>query len=162
MKNLTLLVGLPACGKTTWRANHPNAGIPLSTDDIIEHIAASAGKTYDEVFVGSVGDATELFETFFKVNLHEGKDIVIDRTNLTPKTRRRFIDSARCAGYHIHAVVFERPMTSAAHDEWNRRLERPGKTIPVSVLQTMFCSFEYPLFEEGLTMITPINTFHIP
>ena len=158
MKNLTLLVGLPACGKTTWRESC-GANVVLSTDDIIELVAKGANKTYDQVFDTVIDNATKFFNTCLEINLHEGSDIVIDRTNLSKKSRRRFLDAARHRGYTAHAVEFARPMTSAAHDEWNRRLERPGKTIPTNVLQTMFCSLQEPTLDEGFDSITHINAF---
>lgn len=55
MKNCYVLVGLPASGKSTIvkeMCDTIDAAI-YSTDAIIEQIAFSAGKTYDQVFFGN-------------------------------------------------------------------------------------------------------------
>ena len=149
MKNLTLLVGIPASGKSTWRAANVTADtVVISTDDMIEMAALSVGKTYNDVFSEVVDAATSAMNTLFRQSLKTGANIVIDRTNLTPKSRAQWIREARNAGYWIEAVVFKRPQTQAEHDEWNRRLDRPGKTIPTPVLVDMYCSFKAPTLDE--------------
>lgn len=158
MNTLTILIGLPACGKSTWRNKEP--GRVCSTDDIIELIADRIGTTYNEVFRDVIDEATGLFKRDLADAIATGGDIIIDRTNLTPKSRQQFIRQANNKGYTSHAVVFDRPTTRDQHDEWNRRLaSRPGKTIPDSVLANMYESFTEPTLDEGFTTITFLNTF---
>jgi predicted kinase len=89
-------------------------------------------------------------------NAERGNDVVIDRTNLTAKSRKKFIDYLKPYGYEFEAVVFPLPGTvEFSEEEWFRRLDsRQGKTIPNSVLASMVNSAQMPTEEEGFTKIT--------
>jgi predicted kinase len=158
-KTLTLLIGLPASGKSTWRAQNVIEQYVISSDDYIERAAVVKGQTYNEAFADNIDDATAFNNQLFQKLIREGESIVVDRTNLNPKSRRNWIAQARNKGYWIEGIVFQRPMTDSAHEEWNRRLVRPGKTIPDHVLVDMFCSFKQPTIEEGFDAINTLDTF---
>lgn len=163
-KTLTLLIGMPASGKSTWReANtHQHAGqhqIVVSSDDYIELIAFDRDLTYNEAFADNMDAANAHCNAVFSAAIKGGLDVVVDRTNLNPKSRSNWIRQARNAGYWIEGIVFRRPMTNSAHDEWNRRLVRPGKIIPTPTLISMFCSFKQPTIEEGFDAINTLDTF---
>lgn len=160
MKTFTLLIGLPASGKSTFRRKLID-GFVLSTDDLIDSFAEADEITYDEAFPLFIDKCTALFNTGVDNALRRGEpNIYIDRTNLTPNSRKKLLNRARNKGYQLNAIVFEPPMTREEHEEWNRRLaSRPGKTIPDHVLVDMFCNFTYPLPEEGFSVIGYVNTF---
>lgn len=158
-KILTLLIGLPASGKSTWRSHNAAGSVALSTDDLIEEYAARQGETYNQVFADYIDAATTLFQNKFTAALNADQSIIIDRTNLTPKARDQYVRRARNRGYWIEGIVFRRPMTNLAHNEWNRRLVRPGKIIPLPTLISMFRSFKNPTLEEGFDAINTLDTF---
>lgn len=160
MKTLTLLVGLPGSGKSTWRkANVAKGTVVISSDDLLDIIAIDHGITYNEAFKSSIEQVSGLTILMFQAAVDVGVDIFVDRTNLTPKSRGQWVRAGQAAGYTINAIVFARPMSREAHDEWNRRLVRPGKVVPDNVLREMFLTFKEPTVVEGFTTITHIDTF---
>ena len=158
-KICTILVGAPCSGKSTWVDNLPwieNTYV-ASTDSIIEDIAHEYGMTYDEGFKELVGFADKVMWNDLKMTAEDGDPIIIDRTNMSRKSRRKFIDFLAKYGYTFNAVVFDVPEDRS---EWNRRLNsRPGKTIPENVIQSMLASFQFPTHDEGFREITVVNSF---
>jgi predicted kinase len=162
VKNMLMLIGLPASGKSTFRSQfesnvRENLGsmegfYVMSSDDLVEDYALTLGKTYNEVFADEQLRDLIMLEvnTKFDLAVRMGKTIIIDRTNMSVKSRRAYVD----------AMVFARPMTDAAHVEWNRRLDRPGKTIPTHVLIDMFRSYVRPTTEEGFDNVIDVDTFN--
>jgi predicted kinase len=50
VKNLYILVGPPAVGKSTWIKNNVPDSFVVSRDDIVESVASELGLTYDDLF----------------------------------------------------------------------------------------------------------------
>lgn len=151
MPNCYILVGVPGSGKSTYlKANIIDVETVASSDNTIETIAEEYGFTYSEAFKDLIGFATKVFEDDLGLAIDNDDDIAIDRTNLTPKVRKRFIDMFKKAGYTVTAVVFETP----DEEEWKLRLNsRPGKHIPQDVLNSMVKNFVYPTLDEGFDFI---------
>ena len=135
MKTFYMLVGLPGTGKSTWVSNYvKNSGSKvqiISTDDIIESIAEKHSFTYNDIF----GDITYSFaekmmykiaNITFKKDLHNV--VIWDQTNLTTGTRSKKLRLVPPEYYRI-AVYFGIP------NNWEERLNRPGKTIPSHVIE---------------------------
>jgi len=158
-KTCTILVGVPAAGKSTWISNQPlkaNTYI-ASTDRVIEETAREYGMTYNEGFKDLIGFAETVMWRHIDRAVLFGHDIVIDRTNMGRKSRAKFINYLKNKDYVFDAVVFDHPEDKT---EWNRRLNsRPGKTIPENAIQSMLSSFQFPSHEEGFRDITVINSF---
>jgi predicted kinase len=157
MPKCTILVGVPGSGKSTWHRNkYGDYTAPVaSTDKIIEEVASSYGMTYDEGFKGLIQFAEQIMWRQITAYLMRGADFVIDRTNLTAKSRAKFIQKLKLHGYEIECVVFPEVGSEALpREEWFRRLcNRPGKTIPQEALDRMVDSYEIPLESEGFTRI---------
>lgn len=152
-----ILVGLPGVGKSTWsmaRAKRlePDFAI-LSTDGYIEWVAKQAGKTYDEVFSSAVGHADSLFWATLRAHAQSADfDLYIDRTNMTPKGRKKIVDIVKKT-YDVVAVVF-----TCDPEEHMRRLKaRSGKTIPAHIMSSMETSYREPALEEGFRAIWYVN-----
>ena len=160
MPKCTILVGVPASGKTTWHRNKFLEWPPTvaSTDKIIEEVSASYGMTYDEGFKGLIQFAEIIMWRQITTCLMRGGDFIIDRTNLTAKSRKKFIDKLKLHRYNIECVVFPLPGTEKLpSEEWNRRLDsRRGKTIPEHILTSMIEHYEPPTESEGFSKITII------
>lgn len=147
-----ILIGLPGVGKTSWmrhrravkEAQRECPGKILSSDRIIERIAAEYDTTYDVIFSDAIHVANKLFSLELQKCAssmpQDRQDIYIDRTNLTKSSRKRFIEMFRKT-HKIVAVVFETP----DEEEHERRLNsRPGKTIPAHILKSMRESYDPP------------------
>lgn len=109
--------------------------------------------TYNEGFSDLIGFATEVMWRMLATGAKWEYDIIIDRTNMSSKARKKYFNLLRPYGYTFEAVVFEIP----EKEEWDRRLNsRPGKTIPPDVIQNMVDRFEMPTEAEGFDKITTV------
>ena len=156
-KDIYILVGPPASGKTTWiQKAFQGEVFTVSTDDIIQEIADDDDLTYDEAFTKYIKAAERImWEDFDHFVAGEYEPIVVDRTNMSVKSRRKFFERLRNFhkghGYKIHAVVFPKP----EGEEYERRLNsRPGKTIPEAVINGMLAAFQMPTTEEGFDTVS--------
>lgn len=134
---------------------HPNT-VTVSTDDMIEEYAAEKGLTYSEAF--SKVDFKSLntrFKYAIKAAVEEGKDLIIDRTNMTVKGRRELLKLAE--GYEAHAVVFI--VTDAVLEKrLKERAANTGKFIPKHVVENMAKSYVAPTKDEGFVAVTYIRS----
>lgn len=157
MPKCTILVGVPASGKSTWLIeNRPKGAWIVSTDNIIQGLADDYGFTYDQIFKETIRFADMAMVARMLIAAQNGYDLYIDRTNMSRKSRQQFIKKLSKYGYEFECVVFPMPGTEKlSEEEWNRRLDsRPGKTIPGHVLSSMIEHYEVPTEAEGFSKIT--------
>ena len=120
----------------------------ISSDDIIEDHAIKMGVTYSEAFkqVDFKDIEREMWARFYDAR-DRRDDIIVDRTNMRPKSRARFLSETKNYGYHSIAVVFEVP-----RDELDKRLAAreaaTGKAIPKHVVDGMIETYQAPTTEE--------------
>ena len=149
MPDFIMMVGVPGSGKSTWlRENFPHPAVYCSTDALIDLHALKEGKTYNEVFRDYIETATDKMQETMDWAFERGMDVVLDQTNLTRKSRARKLALVP-KGYRKVAVVVPTP----EREEWLRRLDRPGKTIPRHVLEAMLASYQEPSLDEGFDEI---------
>lgn len=155
--NMYMLIGLPGTGKSTWWNRYPNeTGVAyISSDAIIERIAANTGKTYNEVFKTAVKVAEKEMYQQVEDAVKAGQDIVWDQTNLNKKTRAKKLAMIPNE-YRKLAVYF--PVTD---DHEQRLASRPGKTIPAHILKTMAETVELPTLEEGFSVVVLANNKYV-
>lgn len=153
MSKFYMLIGVPASGKSTWRAEHAGDAAIISTDDIIEQTAQASGRTYNEAFKENIKFATEMANARAKHAFATGEDVIWDQTNLTVKSRKAKLALVP-EEYERVAVVFLTPDEA----EWQRRLNsRPGKNIPQHILMGMRDTMQFPDPEEGFHRITVVG-----
>jgi predicted kinase len=149
---LIVMVGLPGSGKSTFiRKWYPNY-VVVSSDDVIEKLAAADGKTYDEVFKQYVGRASGEMKTTFNNAVKNNESIVWDQTNLSKKKRRGILQQIP-SHYRVVAVVFNIPDKVRAE----RAAQRTGKTIPDHVMRSMEQSYDPVTKDEGFDKIIEIR-----
>jgi len=154
MPKCTVMVGLPAMGKSTLikKIRTDDTWI-YSTDMFLDSVAEDQGLTYADVFTSYIDEATKFNETKVKSAMEFGKDILWDQTNLGAGKRRKIINRMTKAGYTVECICFLPPQQDD-REEWNRRLDgRPGKVIPYKVLMSMSESYVLPTEEEGFSKI---------
>lgn len=162
MAKLIILVGPPGSGKSTWRekflASQTSEWVICSTDDLVEKWASGRGLNYDEAFAKAPwGDINRSFKNSLMKSILEGKNVIVDRTSMSAKSRREYLKRLPEEGYEAEAVVF------VVDDvELRRRLDeraaRTGKSIPPHVLKSMNARYESPSKEEGFHKITYVRS----
>lgn len=154
MPKVYVLVGIPASGKTTWIQNQEWAKdcVVVSTDEFVEDWARECGSTYSEVFDDYMPTAVKLMADKVVRARTAGKDIIWDQTSTTIESRKRKFNML--PDYEHIAVVFRPPFPQ----ELTRRLKsRPGKRIPVDVIETMIKNFDIPTEAEGYKEILVVS-----
>lgn len=155
MPKLIMMSGIPTSGKSTYVQN----GIDysefcdegytyLSTDNYIQKKAEKEGKTYDEIFNYTIKEATEELNKLLEYAIEKRMNIVWDQTNLTPKSRRKKLNKIP-EDYEKIAVYRKIPLETAMI----RNQERPGRTIPPTVLRDMYKVFQPPSIDEGFDKV---------
>ncbi len=139
-----MLCGIPTSGKSTFAESlltqpYWKNAIVLSTDNYIQQIAEEQGKTYNDVYQDTIKEATENLRRQMRTALKNGRDIILDQTNLTRKSRKNRISKIPDT-YHKIIVYFEISLDEAL----KRNKHRAGKFIPESVIKQMYYSYEIP------------------
>lgn len=146
-----ILIGLPGCGKSTWRAKHLAATqkeyVCISSDDIVDEYAANHGMTYSEAFQATVDTADKMVRDRFRAAVAERKNIILDRTNMSKKSRNRFLSNVS-KDYRRKAVVFDID-DAVRHERVVARAAATGKHIPYAVVVDMRKQFEEPTTVDG-------------
>lgn len=157
---LIMPVGPQASGKSTFRDAYldepPRPVESVSTDDLIEAWAAERGLNYSEAFKQVDFGALEK-EAFASFDAHvaAGTDVYIDRTNLTPKSRRRWLGRVQgrpLLRVAIHFVVPE----DVIRRRLEQRAEQTGKFISWHIVETAIKSMVPPSRDEGFDLILDV------
>ena len=144
------LIGIPGSGKTTWAKSQDwiQDCAYVSTDIWVELEAERQGKTYSEVFKDYMPNAVNIMLAQVVDARDQDKDIIWDQTSTTIASRAKKFNML--PDYEHIAVVFRCPDA----DELMRRLNsRPGKIIPLDVVESMIKNFEVPSKDEGFQEI---------
>ena len=128
-----LLVGIAGCGKTTFCQKYISQHTRISLDDIPKHNRNTQDRLVEQA-------------------LAEGKNIVIDDTNLTKKIRSRHITLAQRFGAAIKAVYFDLPMQKIQIQ--NRRRD---VSLESHIIFHMKKQLEPPSYDEGFDFIQIIR-----
>lgn len=147
-----MLIGMPGSGKSTYigelKAQNPDRDyVVLSTDDVLERLGNEKGWDYNQAFKNIPFKKVQaIFNTNFRQAVKDKKDIIIDQTNLTVKSRAKKLNQLP-KEYKKIGVIF-----SVEADEMKRRLDEraveTGKSIPRHVLDNMIRSYIPPSRSE--------------
>ncbi len=146
---ITLLVGLPSSGKSTkaryLKEQNPDSGVVIiSRDDTL--MEYSNNETYNEVFL-RLGkeehkEIDKKIQQDFQGALRDQKDIVIDMTNMSKKSRKKWLHDSKLKGYFKKCIVFlESKDTCLGRNT-------KDKKIPEEVYDNMMQRFVYPDYTE--------------
>jgi predicted kinase len=156
--NVVVMVGLPASGKSTARAQAVATGIAsesyeYSTDDKIDAYAAEVGSTYTAVFTEYAGEAQKQCDAELSEAIKLGKNILWDQTNMSAKKRRKILKRFDNT-YRMDCICILPPFNEEQEVELQRRLDgRPDKDIPAFVMASMRKSFQLPSVNEGFNRV---------
>ena len=144
-KDVVIMVGLPASGKSTRTEELRSQGyFVVSSDEIIEELCPDM--TYNQAYHAVNHDEVDkLFRARLKESLKHDK-VVVDTTNLSKKRRKGLIENFK-KNYNVHGEVMLVPMSVL--EERNKERTKKGKHIPSSVYEKMIKSFYCPSISEG-------------
>jgi len=158
---MTLLIGPPNCGKSTWLKENVKEGtVVLSRDDLVVAGGERRGLNYNEAFkyfnAHKEEAKTEVDGLLTKQAVDarkNGQNVVVDMTNMTKKGRTRWLNEF--SSYQKKAVLFMTGMEVLKQRNTQRAAET-GKFIPPFVLTQMCKNFTLPLYSEGFDHIQPV------
>lgn len=148
MPTLTVLVGLPASGKST-SIPEDFKGFVFSTDAYIEDAARHFGSTYNDMFADNIKAANQAMYGRLEAAIKKSSDIIWDQTNMAA-SKRKGILSRFPNTYRKVCICRVPPRNESEWAELKRRLlSREGKSIPPHIVQSMANSYTIPTLEEG-------------
>jgi predicted kinase len=136
---LTVLVGLPGAGKSTWINNHKEK---------LNMVVHSSDEIRTEL-LGDVNDQSKndlVFQTLHsrvKEDLLNGNNVVYDATNLSRKRRISFIQELKHISCKKVCVLFATPYQICLANNFSRE-----RQVPEGVISRMIKSFDVPAYCE--------------
>lgn len=158
-REVIFLVGPPCSGKTSFVKSNMQGVLYLSRDELI--LNTHPDKTYNEAFKIADQDAIDReFDSKFETALKTTNNtIVIDRTNCSEKSRRKYLSKIKNMKYNrATAIVFQTPYSTIMKRNANRKEE--GKEFHVELIHNFMKQFSFPSYGEGFTKIEIIGDCH--
>ena len=145
-----VLIGPPCSGKSTYREQlmlGERKPVIISSDDFIEEYATEHGITYSEAFpLVSMKDIAKNLRARLIAAAMKSADIIIDRTNMTFKSRNKLLSNIP-KHYRKVGIVFSVPREVLA-ERLKARGEATGKWIPAKVVDEMIAVYQEPVAGE--------------
>lgn len=142
-KEMVMMIGLPRSGKSTYIKTHLGDYYQISRDALIMESCPTA-QTYAEAW-NSV-DQKEIDEKLMKEAQSAFKTedkIVIDMTNMSKKSRKKWLTLAKRNAFFTKAYVMGTDVDTCVD-----RSVSPTKPIPEEVIWNMAKRFTFPLGDE--------------
>jgi len=154
MSRVIILIGNVGSGKSLVASKLAKKGaVVVNMDSIQEMIGGGEYGAYDY-------DKKEIYlsveNTIIATALGQGFDVVVDRTNMDKKRRKRFIDLAHDHG--SEAVCFKAPVGNSTKQLINRMKDQRGisRETWFKVSASMISAYEEPSKDEGFSEILEI------
>ena len=147
---VTILIGVPGSGKSTWVKANGDLSLILSRDEVIMEMGE--GKNYTEAYQSLDAEKVNIeFDKRRREAIKSGRDLIFDMTHMTAKSRRRSLQGLP-KSMKRKAVVFLVGYKTLLERNEKRALEE-GKNIPHHVLLNMMGNYSVPLRSEGFDEI---------
>lgn len=146
-----ILIGPPLSGKTTWvRQNFPDTEI-ISRDEILMEVYGS--KNYDEAYKNVDQRRVDrvLKDRLENANT-EGKNAIVDMTNMTSKRRRSNLDYFS-DDYFKLGVIFPILKDDEYEKRNQKRIIEENKNLPMHIVKRMISQYQPIRPEEGFDKI---------
>lgn len=154
MSTLYIMIGPPACGKSTLAKNLTEkfGAITVSSDEVRRELYG------DESVQKDHGKVFGLCHDRMCQSLLEGKEVVFDATNLVPKHRINLIDLARTVGGCdlVVGIIYTGTLETCLE-----RNSKRARKVPEGVIRNMYNSLKRfpPSFDEGFDAFTRMDLF---
>jgi len=150
---ITALIGPPCSGKSTYIKETKANEVIISRDDVLmEYGKNRFGKeaTYSEIWkqlteLNLQVEVDNYVQMFFKEAVKAKQDIFIDMTNMSRKSRRKWLMNVT-KDYNKKAIVFFTEYNTLI--ERNKIRSKEGKVIPEKVIDNMIKGFMVPGYDE--------------
>lgn len=143
MTKLTILRGIPGCGKSTW-AMQQNA-IVVSRDSIRHDTMGIPHTDYykvdKEVLFDREQMVTRLQDAMIVASLRAGKDVIVDNTNIEWKFVKALAKIGYREGAEVEVKVFDVPaITAIVRDKF--RGQQGGREVGEDIIRKMHSRFQ--------------------
>lgn len=102
--------------------------------------------------------------TYVKRHFNEGKSVIIDRTNISKKQRKYFIDVAKEYNVNVHCIYLESTVVESVERVKNRENHETIKNLSEEKIKEIYNKFdselEPPTQSEGIDKILYIQCDH--
>jgi len=132
------MVAPPCGGKSTWAANNTNESTVIVSSDEARFLIAG-----DESNQECSGRAFAFMELAVEMLLRQNKNVIVDATNTTRKSRKQWVKLGRKYGATIQMTVF-----NVSADVCKARNAARARKVPEHVIDRMFAQLEEPTFDE--------------
>lgn len=143
MNKLTLLIGIPGSGKTTYaNKNKKENEIILSSDTIRQELFGNESSQQDNELV---------FNTLYskaREYLQKGTDVIIDATNINSYYRHQTLKHFKDLNIQKVAIVFDTPIKTCI-----QRDKKRNRTVGLAVIEKMISRYQVPTEQEGFDKI---------
>lgn len=143
---LTMLVGFPGSGKSTYAQRKFKADEIFSSDKIREELFGS-----DNNEVNTPENNTKVFVELhkrIKERLKSGKNAVYDATNISCKRRLAFLRELKNIPCEKQCVIIATPYEDCLINNQQR-----GRVVPDEVIKRMYMNWNTPYYFEGWDQI---------
>ena len=167
LPQIVFLVGVSGSGKSTFRKEFVAANTDFSVlniDEIRKAYQEKMGITFQQLFDPEHHAWSHAeFERQFKDAVNAGKNIIVDRVNLTPEDRERLLRFVP-EKYTKIALCFplEKQEIMARQKKRDARLVQMGEepeNIPEAVIDEMLARYTKPTPDEGFDVISKASDY---
>lgn len=136
MPSVTLLIGLPASGKSTYAKQWVKRGknrVRVNRDSLRLMIH---GEAFDYKYEDDVTDAQYACLHEF---MRQGKDIIVDECNLNPKTRKKLMETAALRHYKV--ITDDHLFKEVSIEECIKRDSHRSTPVGKDVIERMYYDY---------------------
>ena len=139
-----VLVGCPACGKSTFAKNFDNDTVVVSSDAIREELYG------DEAIQGNGKEVFSLYYDRAIAAIEKGYNVILDATNVTRKARKNIFSTLGKSNVDCKfvAICFERELDVLLKQNAGRE-----RKVPKEVIERMYHNYVRPAEQEGFDKI---------
>jgi len=135
-KELVLMVGLPASGKST--------------------IAKTIFKDYVYINMDTLKTKSKCLK-LAKESISNNQSVIIDNTNVDKKTRKEYIDIAKKYNYQVRCIVMDVNKEFSLHLNNIRSIVNGVKPVPTIAYNILSKKYQNPDIDEGIDQIKIIK-----